>query len=126
MKQRHLWLGLCGAAALGTALAAAPRSKALAQFDAGFAQCEKKYPDMRGQGDQAYASVYRLKLDDTLRATLGETRQSAAYKNERRRASRNLATASAASDVTERLELQCQALQGEMQKIQKTAGQAIR
>lgn len=123
MKQRHLWLGLCGAAALGTALAAAPRSKSLAQFDAGFAQCEKKYPEMHGQGDQAYASVYRLKLDDGLRATLGETRQSASYKNERRRASQNLTKAAAASDVTDRLELQCQALQRE---IHKTAGQAKR
>ena len=123
MKQRHLWLGLCGAAALGSALAAAPRSKSLAQFDAGFAQCEKKYPDMRGQGDQAYASVYRLRLDDTLRATLNETRHGTPYKNERRRAAQNLAKQSAASDVTERLELQCQALQREMHK---TASQARR
>jgi hypothetical protein len=123
MKQRHLWLGVCGAAALGAALAAAPRSKALAQFDAGFAQCEKKYPEMRGQGDQAYASVYRLKLDDTLRATLSDTRRSDQYKNERRRASQNLAKQSAASDVADRLELQCQGLQRE---IQKTAAQAKR
>jgi hypothetical protein len=123
MKQRHLWLGLCGTVALGAALAAAPRSKALAQFDAGFARCEKKYPDMRGQGDQAYASVYRLRLDDALRATLSETRHSASYKSERRRASQTLHKQSAASDVAERLDLQCQGLQREMQK---TAAQAKR
>jgi hypothetical protein len=124
MKPRHWWIGLCGAAALGTALAAAPRPKALAHFDAGYAHCEKKFPDMRGQGDQAYASVYRLRLDDTLRATLDETRQSAVYKSERRRKSQNLAKAtSAASDVTGRLELQCQALQRE---LHKSAGAAKR
>jgi hypothetical protein len=123
MTQRHLWIGVCGTVALGAALAAAPRSKSLAQFDAGFAQCEKNYPDMRGQGDQAYASVYRLKLDDTLRATLDETRRSASYKDERRRAAKNLAKSTGASDVTERLQLQRQALQRE---INKTAAQARR
>jgi len=124
MKPRHLWVGLCTAAAFGAAPAAAPRAKSLAQFDVGFAQCEKKYPEMRGQGDQAYASVYRLNLDDSLRTTLTETRQSALYKSEKRRASQNLTKkAAAASDVNERLELQCQGLQRE---IQKTAGTAKR
>ena len=116
MKAR-LGVGVCGIAiAFSSAWAAAPRSKSLAQFDAGFAQCEKKHPEMRGQGDRAYAGVYRLKLDDSLRATLAEARQSALYKNERRRAGQNLTKSMAASDVTERLELQCQALQGEIQK----------
>jgi hypothetical protein len=96
--------------------AAAPRSKSLAQFDAGYAQCEKKHPELRGQGDQVYANLYRLKLDDSLRSTLAESRQSALYKTERRRASQRLAKGVAASDVAERLELQCQALQRELQK----------
>ena len=123
MKQRPMWVGLCGALALGTALAAPQRSKSLAQFDVGYAQCEKKYPEMRGLADQAYASVYRLKLDDELRATLKETRASALYRSERRRASQNLTKSAAASDVKERLELQCQALQRE---INKTTGDAKR
>ena len=115
---------MCAAAvACSAALAATPRSKSLAQFDAGYAQCEKKHPEMRGQGDVAYANLYRLKLDDTLRATLTESRSSALYKSERRRASQNLTKSVAASDVAERLELQCQALQRE---INKTAGTAKR
>jgi hypothetical protein len=124
MKQRHLWVGVGVAVALGAALAATPRAKSLAKFDVGFAQCEKKYPEMRGQGDQAYASVYRLKLDDSMRATLAETRRTELYKSERRRAAQSLTKhAAAASDVSERLELQCQGLQRE---IQKTADAAKR
>lgn len=121
MKQRPVWVALCATLALDAASAATPRSKSLAQFDVGYEQCEKKYPDMRGQGDQAYASVYRLKLDDALRATLKETRASAPYRSEKRRAAQNLAKSAAASDVNERLELQCQGLQREMQKTAGTA-----
>ena len=117
MKPRHLWVGLCGVAvAWSSALAAAPRSKSLAQFDAGYAQCEKKHPEMLGRGDQAYASLYRLRLDDALRTTLAESRRSTQYKTERRRAAQNLSRSVAASDVSERLELQCQALQREIAK----------
>ena len=124
MKPWHWGLVVCGiAAACSAARAETPRSKSLAQFDAGYAQCEKKYPEMRGQGDVAYASLYRLKLDDSLRATLSESRSSALYKSERRRASQNLAKSMAASDVGNRLELQCQALQRE---ISKTAGNVKR
>ena len=117
MKTWQLGVGVCGVAlACSAALAAAPRSKSLAQYDAGYAQCEKKHPEMRGQGDQVYASLYRLKFDDELRATLAESRQSALYKSERRRASQNLTKSLAASDVADRLELQCQALQREIKK----------
>jgi len=117
MKAMQLGLVLSGMAiACSAAWAAAPRSKSLAQFDAGYAQCEKKHPEMRGRGDQVYASLYRLKLDDSLRATLAESRSSALYKSERRRASQNLTKSVAASDVAERLELQCQALQREIAK----------
>ena len=123
MKARPLWVALTGALALGMALAAPQRSKSLAQFDVGYAQCEKKYPEMRGLGDQAYASVYRLKLDDAMRTTLKETRDSALYRSERRRASQNLTKSAAASGVKERLELQCQALQRE---INKSIGDAKR
>ena len=118
MKPWQLGVGACGAAiACSAALAASPRAKSLAQYDAGYAQCEKKHPEMRGQGDQVYASLYRLKFDDALRATLAESRKSVLYKNERRRASQNLGKSMAASDVADRLELQCQALQREIKKI---------
>jgi hypothetical protein len=118
MKPRPLGVvGVCSIAlACSAALAATPRSKSLAQFDAGYAQCEKKHPEMRGQGDRAYANVYRLKLDDSLRATLAESRNSAIYKSERRRQSQKLAKSVGASDVAERLELQCQALEREIAK----------
>ena len=124
MKPAKVLFGACGiAVALGAAQAATPRSTSLARFDAGYAQCEKKHPEMRGQGDRAYANLYRLKLDDTLRATLAESRNSTLYKNERRRAAQKLTKGLAASDVAERHELQCQALQRE---IAKTPGDARR
>jgi hypothetical protein len=124
MKPWRSAVVLCGGAiACSGALAASPRAKSLAQYDAGYAQCEKKHPEMRGHGDEAYAGLYRLKLDDTLRATLAESRKSALYKNERRRAAQNLSKSLAASDVADRLELQCQALQRE---IAKGAGSAKR
>ena len=91
-----------------------PRYKSLAQFDNGYAQCEKRDPTMRGHRDTVYASLYRLKLDDTLRAQLDETRKSAPYKSERRRAQQTLAKNAAASDVQQRLDLQCQALKKEI------------
>jgi len=117
MKPVQLGVGICGVAiACSAAWAATPRSKSLAQFDAGYAQCEKKHPEMRGQGDIAYANLYRLKLDDTLRATLDASRSSTLYKTERRRAAQKLTKSMAASDVSERLELQCQALQREIAK----------
>jgi len=115
MKPVQLGVGICGIAiAFSAAWAAAPRSKSLAQFDAGYAQCEKRHPEMRGQGDIAYANLYRLKLDEALRGTLAEARNSAPYKSERRRAAQNLTKSMAASDVAERLELQCQGLQREI------------
>jgi hypothetical protein len=95
-------------------LGAPQRSKSLAQFDSGYAQCEKRDAAMRGHRDEVYASLYRLKLDDDLRAELEETRKSAPYRSERRRASQTLTKNAAASDVQQRLDLQCQALKKEI------------
>jgi len=102
------------ALAIPLALAAPPRSKSLAQFDSGYAQCEKRDAAMRGHRDEVYASLYRLKLDDALRAEFEETRKSAPYKSERRRAAQTLTKNAAASDVQQRLDLQCQALKKEI------------
>ncbi len=95
---------------------AAPPSRAesLARFDAGYAQCEQRFPEMRGQRDKTYAAVYRLRLDDALAGELKRTRQSAPYKSESRRATRALARNGAASDVSRRLDQQCQGLQREL------------
>ena len=105
------------AAALSlTPVAGAPpgRSTSLAKFDSGYAECEKRDAAMRGHRDEVYASLYRLKLDDDLRKQLDETRKSAPYKSERRRAQQTLAKNAAASDVQQRLDLQCQALKKEI------------
>jgi len=55
---------------------ATPRSKSLAQFDSGYAQCEKRDPAMRGHRDEVYASLYRLNWPRRARAR--PTRASAA------------------------------------------------
>jgi hypothetical protein len=112
---------LCGvllAAAVTVPAAAAPaRSKSLAQFDSGYAQCERLHPEMRGHRDEVYAGVYRLQLDDALRAQLDETRKSAPYRSERRRAAQQLTKSAGASDVQQRLNLQCQALKREIRAV---------
>jgi hypothetical protein len=112
MVARRLGSVLLAAAVIApAATAAAPtRSRSLAQFDSGYAQCERLHPEMRGHRDEAYAGVYRLQLDDALRAQLDETRKSAPYRSERRRAAQQLAKSAAASDVQQRLKLQCDAL----------------
>jgi len=112
-----IWRVLVAMAVAGSVPAAggAPaRSTSLAKFDSGYAECEKRDAAMRGHRDEVYASLYRLKLDDALRTELNETRKSAPYKSERRRAAQTLAKNAAASDVQQRLDLQCQALKKEI------------
>jgi len=107
-------VALLAALAVPLAAAAPPRSKSLAQFDSGYVQCEKRDATMRGRGDEVYASLYRLKLDDALRQELEATRKSAPYKSERRRAAQALTKNAAASDVQQRLDQQCLALKREI------------
>lgn len=122
MPRHRLLPALCAAFALtgGTLpdarAATAAREKSLAQFDAGFRRCEQLHPELRGQRDLAYASIYRLKLDDALRAQLAETRRSAPYKADRRRAQAAIAKHATASAVAHRADLQCQALRREIAK----------
>lgn len=92
------------------AAATPPRSTSLARFDHGYAQCERRDAAMRGHRDEVYANLYKLRLDDALRQQLDQVRKSAPYRSERRRAQQQLARSAAASDVQQRLELQCQAL----------------
>jgi hypothetical protein len=112
--------------AMPLAQAATPRSKSLAQFDNGYAQCEKRDATMKGHRDEVYASLYRLKLDDDLRKELDATRKSAPYKAERRRAQQTLAKPAAASDVQRRLDQQCMALKKEIKPAAAAASTAQR
>src|SRR5215831_20012231 len=113
-----IWRGLVTLAivlaSLSVGAATPSRATSLAKFDSGYAECEKRDAGMRGHRDEVYASLYRLKLDDQLRTQLDETRKSAPYKSERRRATQALAKNAAASDVQQRLDLQCQALKKEI------------
>lgn len=106
---------LAGALLVVAAVQAAgpPRAEALAKFDAGYAQCEQRFPDMRGQRDKVYAGLYRLRLDDATVDELKRVRQSTPYKNESQRAARALKRNTAASDVSARLDQQCRGLQRE-------------
>jgi hypothetical protein len=110
----------CAAAALaltcGPIAAAESRAHSLARFDAGYAQCEQRYPAMRGQRDKAYAGVWRLRWDDATREQLSRARKTKEYKIESQRATRKLAASAAASDVSQRLDQQCLVLQREAAK----------
>jgi hypothetical protein len=98
-------------------------AKALARFDVSYATCEAKFPSMRGQADEAYLSLWRVKLDDATRAQLTASRRSPAYKTERQRMLRHAAKAtspaSAASNAAT-LDRECQALAAETQRVTKT------
>lgn len=116
LLQRRAALGVTMLLAVGgAAQAAAPsRAESLAKFDAGYAQCEQRFPDMRGQRDKTYAAVWRLRLDDTLAGELTQIRESAPYKRASQRATRTLTRNAAASDVSTRLDRQCRGLQREL------------
>lgn len=97
---------LIGTAAPG---ATPSRAKSLAQFDVGYARCEQRFEHMRGHRDEAYAGVYRLKLDAKTREQLATARKSAEYKSASRKAAQTLANDKSA-DLDKRLDQQCQAL----------------
>jgi hypothetical protein len=97
---------LMGTAAPG---ATPSRAQSLAQFDVGYARCEQRFEHMRGHRDQAYAGVYRLKLDAKTREQLAAARKSAEYKSASRTATQTLAKDKSA-DLDKRFDQQCQAL----------------
>lgn len=93
-----------------TAPGATPsRAKSLAQFDVGYAKCEQRFEHMRGHRDEAYAGLYRLKLDAATREQLAAARKSAEYKSASRNAKQTL-TKDKSADLDKRLDQQCQAL----------------
>jgi hypothetical protein len=89
--------------------ATSSRVKSLARFDVGYAQCEQRFEHMRGHRDEAYAGLYRLKLDARTREQLAAARKSAEYKSASRSAAQTLAKDKSA-DLDQRLDQQCQAL----------------
>jgi hypothetical protein len=67
------------------ALALKIEPKALARFDVTFAPCEARFTEMRGRGDEVFASLWSGKLDANARAQFSAVRKGAAYVSERRR-----------------------------------------
>ena len=72
-------------------------AKQLARYDASYVTCSAQYPDMKGHGDEAYLSLWRMKPDTRTRALLAKTRGSPAYVAEKARATGTAKPTSAAA-----------------------------
>ncbi len=96
-------------------------AKALARYDNSYLTCEARFPDMTGHKDEAYLSLWRIKLDPKSTARLTAIRASAPYKAERAVIAKGGAkpAASAASAAASALERQCRGLWGEFQSAPK-------
>lgn len=93
-------------------------AKSLARYDASYVECEARYPEMAGHRDEAYLSLWRIKLDPKSAARLAETRSAAAYKSERQRVTKTAVKASAPA-ASSPLDRQCRGLWGEFQRAPK-------
>ena len=93
-------------------------AKSLARYDASYVECEARYPEMAGHRDEAYLSLWRIKLDPKSAARLAETRSAAAYKSERQRAAKTAVKASAPA-ASSPLDRQCRGLWSEFQRAPK-------
>ena len=85
--------------------------KALARYDVSYTRCETSFPEMKGHGDDAYLSLWRVKPGATATARLAELRRSAQYQAEHRRAA--AAARLRQPDALKTLERQCRGLWGE-------------
>lgn len=92
--------------------------KALARFDHGYTVCEAKNPAMKGQRDQAYLSLWKVKADSKARGELAAVRKSAAYRTEQASVQKRDARG-AAPKASSPIEQQCQALWAETQGTTK-------
>ncbi|HEV7914724.1 MAG TPA: hypothetical protein VGP22_13245, partial [Albitalea sp.] len=81
-----------------------------------YVKCESQLPAMRGHRDEAYLSMWRVRLDDKTRAQLATARKSAQYQAERRIALKPVNKSASAPAPAERLDLQCQALWSDTQR----------
>jgi hypothetical protein len=92
--------------------------KALARFDHGYTACEAKNPAMKGQRDQAYLSLWKVKADSKARAELAAARKTAAYRGEQSAVQKRDARG-AGPAASSPIEQQCQALWAETQGAAK-------
>ena len=93
-------------------------AKALARFDRSYVVCEAKFPAMKGQRDEAYLSLWRIKPDQKAKAELATARKTASYQSERSLLQKNGADAAAPAASSPILQ-QCQALWAEAQGNKK-------
>lgn len=100
------------AATLAQAMTIDP--KALARFDHGYTVCEAKNPAMKGQRDQAYLSLWKVKADTKARAELAAARKTVVYRNAQAALHKRDAKG-AAPAASSPIEHQCQALWAEAQ-----------
>ena len=88
--------------------------KALARFDHGYTVCETKNPAMKGQRDQAYLSLWKVKADNKARAELAVARKTPAYRAEQALV-RQRDASGAAPAASSPIDQQCRALWAEAQ-----------
>lgn len=113
MKNR-ITLALLGL--LATSAQALPTDvKVLAQFDLGYAKCEARFPHMRGQRDQAYLALWKVKPDAQRRAQLTSARKSNKYRKERHLAQKAMRQ-DKSPEMEEKLKQQCEATWAETQR----------
>ncbi len=93
-------------------------AKALARFDQGFTVCESKFPAMKGQRDQAYLGLWKVKPDAKARAELAAARKTAGYRSEQALVRKRDAQG-AAPAASSPIEQQCQALWAQTQNTPK-------
>lgn len=111
---RTLSLAALLALATGTAHAL-PDVKTLAQFDIGYAKCESRYAHMKGHGDDAYLSLWKVRPDAKQRAELARQRKTAAYRQARGEAAKKMAQGSGRA-LDDKIALQCQGTWAELQR----------
>jgi len=69
----------------GEAAARAYDAKALARYDTSYQKCESRFAEMRGHRDEAYLSLWRIKLVPKTQAELTKLRASPTYGAEQKR-----------------------------------------
>lgn len=90
-------------------------AKKLAQFDIGYARCEKLYPEMRGHRDQAYLALWRVNADAKARSRLSALRKGSSYKQERQLALKTMDMGKG-PEAEAKLKLQCEGTWAEAQR----------
>ncbi len=109
---------LTSAASTALAQTRAFDAKALARYDISYAKCESRFPAMQGHRDEAYLDLWRIGSNDKSSARLAGVRGGAVYRAERQLVLRGTAKSSAPS-ASGPLELECQGLWAEHQRVVK-------